>query len=79
MNVSSNCGDIDTRMPSHHRLPVWANQKLLKVPLDVSEFERLPEQSAGEFSKAVSNGRAGVLKRPGNETNLSVKWIIIQT
>lgn len=60
-NVSSDLGNIDARVPPHYRLPVQPNQELFKVPLDVADLKRLPEQSVGGVIEVVSNRRAGVL------------------
>ncbi|KAJ6667850.1 hypothetical protein lerEdw1_016171 [Lerista edwardsae] len=46
-DVILHSGNIRRRSPSHHRLPIWTNQKLLKVPLDIMNPQRLPEQFLG--------------------------------
>lgn len=60
-NVSSDLRNVDTGVPPLHRLPVWSHQKLFKVPLDVADLQRLPEQSVSRVAEVVSNWRAGVL------------------
>lgn len=60
-DVSSDLRDVDTRVPPHHGLPVWAHQELLKVPLDVADPQRLPEESVSRLPKVVSHWRAGAL------------------
>lgn len=61
VNVSSDLRNVDTWVPPHHRLPVWSHQKLFKVPLDVVDLQRPPEQPVVGVTKVVSNWRAGVL------------------
>jgi len=60
-NVGPDLRHIDPGKPPHHWLPVRTNQELLKVPLDVINLQRIPEQPIGGVSKAVSNRWAGVL------------------
>lgn len=62
MNVSSDLRNVDTWVPPHHWLSVGPHQKLFKVPLDVADLHRLPEQSASRVPKAVSNRGAGALQ-----------------
>ena len=66
VNVSSDLRNVDTWVPPHHRLPVWSHQKLFKVPLDVVDLQRPPEQPVVGVTKVVSNWRAGVLKEGEN-------------
>lgn len=47
--------------PTSDSFAVGANEKLLKIPLDVREFERLPEEPIGS-SKTVSHWGAGILQ-----------------
>lgn len=65
-DVSSDHGDVDARVPPHHRLPVRSHQKLFKVPLDVAEPQRLPEQPAVGVAEVVPDWRAGALKESEN-------------
>lgn len=58
--------NLDTWVPPHGRPPVWSDQKLFKVPLDVVGPQRLPEQPVGGVAEVVSNWRAGVLKESEN-------------
>lgn len=59
--MSSDLRNVDTWVPPHGWLPVRSHQKLFKVPLDVVELHRLPEQSVFGVAEAVSNRRARVL------------------
>lgn len=60
VNVGPDLRHVDSRVPSHHGLPIWSHQKLLEVPLDVIDLQRAPEQPFG-VPKAVPNRWAGIL------------------
>jgi len=66
VNVISDLRDVDARVPPHYRLPVGPHQEFFKVPFDVADLKRLPEQSVGGVVEVVSNWRAGVLKESEN-------------
>lgn len=51
----------NSRKPTSNNFAIGANEKLLKIPLDVREFEGLPEQPVG-VSKIVSHWGAGILQ-----------------
>lgn len=61
-NVGPDLRDINPWVPTHHGLSVWSNKELLKVPLDVTPFERLPEKPVCGIPKALSNRWTSVLK-----------------
>lgn len=65
-NVSSDRRYVDTWVPPHHRLPFRSHQKLLKVPLDVTDLKRLPEQSAVGAAKVTPHWRTGAFKERKN-------------
>lgn len=48
--------------PPHYRSAVWPHQKLLKVPLDVVDLERFPEQSVG-VTETVPHRWASILQK----------------
>lgn len=62
--VRSDLRNVDAGVPPLHWLSVGSHQKLLKVPLDVAEFKRLPEQSAIGVIEVFSNWRARALHKP---------------
>ena len=61
-DVCSDIRDVHPRVPPHHRLAIWPNQELLKVPLDVGPLQRIPEQPVCGIPKALSNRWTSFLK-----------------
>lgn len=53
-------GNICPVKPPHHRLSLRINQKFLKVPLNVMDFHRCPEESR-RITKSFHNWWTGVL------------------
>lgn len=62
-DIGRNFGHADPGVPSHHGLSVWTHQELLKVPLDVTDLQSVPEEPVGGVPKAVSYGRTGSLQK----------------
>lgn len=62
-NVGSDLRNVDARVPPHYWLPVGPHQELFKVPLDVTELKRFPEQSAIGVIEVFSNWWAGALHK----------------
>lgn len=53
--------DGNSRIPTSNNFAIGANEKLLKIPFDVRDFEGLPEQPVG-VSKTVSHWGTGILQ-----------------
>lgn len=58
-------GNICSVKPPHHRLSLRINQKFLKVPLNVMDLHRCPEESC-RVTKSFHNWWTGVLQEGVN-------------